>query len=126
MSALLFLKTSLSRLPPSAARQVFGCCYHTERGVYGYRPKQLGGEHKTLWDRIAALNQDHGLARLVEAYRTHGHKAAKINPLLPQQPVGDTVPEIDVLAGAVRGTLNTSGMFRRDLQNIMSVHSFSS
>ncbi|MEQ2177596.1 putative 2-oxoglutarate dehydrogenase E1 component DHKTD1, mitochondrial, partial [Goodea atripinnis] len=68
----------------------------------------------------------HGLARLVEAYRTHGHKAAKINPLLPQQPVGDSVPEIDVLASAVRGTLNTSGMFRRDLQNIMSVHSFSS
>ncbi|MED6242997.1 putative 2-oxoglutarate dehydrogenase E1 component DHKTD1, mitochondrial [Ataeniobius toweri] len=110
MSALLFLKTSLSRLPPSAARQVFGCCYHTERGVYGYRPKQLRGEHKTLWDRIAALNQDHGLARLVEAYRTHGHKAAKINPLLPQQPVGDSVPEIDVLAGAVRGTLNTSDL----------------
>ncbi|KAM4733569.1 2-oxoadipate dehydrogenase complex component E1 [Anableps anableps] len=110
MSAVLFLRKSLSRLPPNAARQVFGCCYHTERGVYGYRPKQLGGEHKSQRDRVAALNQDHGLARLVEAYRTHGHKAAKINPLLPQQPVVDSVPEIDMLAGTVSGTLNTSGL----------------
>uniref|UniRef100_A0A146PEE1 2-oxoadipate dehydrogenase complex component E1 n=1 Tax=Fundulus heteroclitus TaxID=8078 RepID=A0A146PEE1_FUNHE len=112
MSAVFFLKTSLRRLPPSAARQVLGrCSYHTERGVYGYRPKQLGGEHdKAQRDRVAALNQDHGLARLVEAYRTHGHKAAKINPLLPQQPVLDSVPEIDMLAGSVRGTLNTSGL----------------
>lgn len=112
MSAVLFLRKSLSRLPPSAARQAFGCCcYHTERGVYGYRPKQLGGEHnESQRDRIAALNRDHGLARLVEAYRTHGHKAAKINPLLPQQPVVDSVPEIDMLAGAIRGTLNTSGL----------------
>ncbi|XP_012735817.2 probable 2-oxoglutarate dehydrogenase E1 component DHKTD1, mitochondrial [Fundulus heteroclitus] len=112
MSAVLFLKTSLRRLPPSAARQLLGrCSYHTERGVYGYRPKQLGGEHdKAQRDRVAALNQDHSLARLVEAYRTHGHKAAKINPLLPQQPVLDSVPEIDMLAGSVRGTLNTSGL----------------
>uniref|UniRef100_A0A665WA89 2-oxoadipate dehydrogenase complex component E1 n=1 Tax=Echeneis naucrates TaxID=173247 RepID=A0A665WA89_ECHNA len=52
----------------------------------------------------------HGLARLVEAYRAHGHKAAKINPLLPQQPVADTVPEISMLAGTIRGLLNTSGL----------------
>ncbi|XP_016518638.1 2-oxoadipate dehydrogenase complex component E1 [Poecilia formosa] len=111
MSAVFFLKKSLSRLPPRVARQLFACSYHTERGVYGYRPKQLAGEHnQSQRDRIAALNQDHGLARLVEAYRTHGHKAAKINPLLPQQPVVDRVPEIDMLAGAVTGTLNTSGL----------------
>ncbi|XP_043980964.1 probable 2-oxoglutarate dehydrogenase E1 component DHKTD1, mitochondrial [Gambusia affinis] len=111
MSAVFFLKKSLSRLPPSAARQLFTCHYHTERGVYGYRPKRLAGENdQSQRHRIAALNQDHGLARLVEAYRTHGHKAAKINPLLPQQPVVDRVPEIDMLAGAVTGTLNTSGL----------------
>lgn len=52
---------------------------------------------------------DHGLARLVEAYRTHGHMAAKINPLLPQKPVVDGVPEIDMLVGNLRGTLNTTG-----------------
>ncbi|XP_015246514.1 PREDICTED: probable 2-oxoglutarate dehydrogenase E1 component DHKTD1, mitochondrial isoform X1 [Cyprinodon variegatus] len=110
MSAVLFLKTCMRRLPPNAAGQVLGCCYHTERGVYGYRPKQLGVENTSQRERIAALNQDHGLARLVEAYRTHGHKAAKINPLLPQQPVVDSVPEIEMLAAAVRGTLNTSGL----------------
>uniref|UniRef100_A0A674DCI6 2-oxoadipate dehydrogenase complex component E1 n=1 Tax=Salmo trutta TaxID=8032 RepID=A0A674DCI6_SALTR len=52
----------------------------------------------------------HGLMRLVEAYRAHGHKAAKINPLLPEDPVEDTVPEINMLTGAVQGPLNTSGL----------------
>uniref|UniRef100_A0A1A7WIV8 2-oxoadipate dehydrogenase complex component E1 n=1 Tax=Iconisemion striatum TaxID=60296 RepID=A0A1A7WIV8_9TELE len=110
MSAVLLLKASLGRLPPSAARQVFGCCYHTDRGVYGYQPKQVVREQQLQLERIAALNQDHGLARLVEAYRAHGHKAAKINPLLPQQPVVDTVPEINMLSGTMRGTRNTSGL----------------
>ncbi len=58
MSAVLLLKKSLSRLPPSVARQVAGgCCYHTERGVYGYRPKQTESQQKYQSDRIAALNQ---------------------------------------------------------------------
>lgn len=173
MSAVLFLKTSLSRLPPRVARQVVGCCYyHTKQGVYGYRPKQTESQLQYQVDRIAALNQgqhgvnsrcgwvcitrwgenvdsyyyyfvqnnwftfelhrgrvcvdieailcflmflcsDHGLARLVEAYRAHGHKAAKINPLLPQKPVADSVPEIDVLKETVRGQLNTSGNYNK-------------
>lgn len=45
----------------------------------------------------------------MEAYRTHGHKAAKINPLLPDKPVADTVPEINMLTDSVTGTLQTSG-----------------
>ncbi|XP_008281470.1 2-oxoadipate dehydrogenase complex component E1 [Stegastes partitus] len=110
MSAVLFLKSSLSRLPQRAARQVVGCCYHTEKGVYGYRPKRTDREQKLQRDRIAALNEDHSLARLVEAYRAHGHKAAKINPLLPHKPVVDTVPEIDLLTGTITGQLNTSGL----------------
>ncbi|XP_053174624.1 2-oxoadipate dehydrogenase complex component E1 [Scomber japonicus] len=110
MSALLFLKKSLSRLPPGVARQVVGCCYHTEKGVYGYRPKPTDWDQKLQSDHIAALNQDHALARLVQAYRAHGHKAAKINPLLPQKPVADNVPEIDMLTGTIRGQLNTSGL----------------
>lgn len=52
---------------------------------------------------------DHGLARLVEAYRAHGHKLAKINPLLPQMPVQDSVPEISALAGTLGGPFDTSG-----------------
>uniref|UniRef100_A0A3B4VL64 2-oxoadipate dehydrogenase complex component E1 n=1 Tax=Seriola dumerili TaxID=41447 RepID=A0A3B4VL64_SERDU len=103
MSAVLFLRRSLSRLPPGVARQVVGCCYHTEKGVYGYRPKQTDRDHKLQSDH-------HGLARLVEAYRAHGHKAAKINPLLPQQPVADSVPEISMLIGTMGAQLNTSGL----------------
>ncbi|XP_070687044.1 2-oxoadipate dehydrogenase complex component E1 [Pempheris klunzingeri] len=110
MSAILFLRSSLSRLPTGVARQAVGCCYHTEKGVYGYRPKQTESRYELHRDSSEALNQDHGLARLVEAYRAHGHKAAKINPLLPQKPVADGVPEIDLLSGTVRGQLSTSGL----------------
>uniref|UniRef100_A0A3P9MC65 2-oxoadipate dehydrogenase complex component E1 n=1 Tax=Oryzias latipes TaxID=8090 RepID=A0A3P9MC65_ORYLA len=110
MSAVLLLKASLNRLPPRVARNALACAYHTERGVYGYRPKRTGGDSEPLRERLSALNQDHGLARLVEAYRTHGHKAAKINPLLPDKPVADTVPEINMLTDSVTGTLQTSGL----------------
>ncbi|XP_034001906.1 probable 2-oxoglutarate dehydrogenase E1 component DHKTD1, mitochondrial [Trematomus bernacchii] len=110
MSAVLFLKKSLSRLPPAVARQLVRCCYHTERGVFGYRPKQTESRHELLKDRIEALNQDHGLSRLVEAYRAHGHKAAKIDPLQPDKPVADSVPEITMLTDTVTGTLHTSGL----------------
>uniref|UniRef100_A0A3B3DGG8 2-oxoadipate dehydrogenase complex component E1 n=1 Tax=Oryzias melastigma TaxID=30732 RepID=A0A3B3DGG8_ORYME len=103
MSAVLFLKASLSRIPPRVARKAFGCGYHTERGVYGYRPKQTGED-------LQPLRENHGLARLVEAYRAHGHKAAKINPLLPDKPVADGVPEINMLTDSVTGTLHTAGL----------------
>lgn len=57
MSALILLKSSLSRLPQSVARQVVGCSYHTERGVYGYRPKSTERDQKWQSERVAALNQ---------------------------------------------------------------------
>ncbi|KAM8861195.1 2-oxoadipate dehydrogenase complex component E1 [Synchiropus picturatus] len=110
MSALLSLRSPLSRLPLGVTRQVVGCCYHTEKGVYGYQPKRSRRLLTSEGDRISALNQDHSLARLVEAYRAHGHKAAKINPLLPDKPVVDSVPEINMLTGTVTGQLNTSGL----------------
>uniref|UniRef100_A0A8B9JJI8 2-oxoadipate dehydrogenase complex component E1 n=1 Tax=Astyanax mexicanus TaxID=7994 RepID=A0A8B9JJI8_ASTMX len=78
--------------------------YHTERGVYGYRPRS-----KSVF-ACCSVCTDHGLARLVEAYRTHGHKAAKINPLLPHSPVMDKVPEISLLNGSLQGVLNTAGL----------------
>lgn len=62
-----------------------------------------------LFILIVVSVSDHGLSRLVEAFRAHGHKAAKINPLLPQKPVLDSVPEIDMLRGIIQGPLNTSG-----------------
>lgn len=61
------------------------------------------------FDDALSFCTDHGLARLVEAYRVHGHKAAKINPLLPEKPVTDNVPEITMLSSIVKGQLNTSG-----------------
>lgn len=45
----------------------------------------------------------------MEAYRTHGHKAAKINPLMPNEPLMDKVPEISILTGSLPATLSTSG-----------------
>uniref|UniRef100_A0A8C7F2A2 2-oxoadipate dehydrogenase complex component E1 n=1 Tax=Oncorhynchus kisutch TaxID=8019 RepID=A0A8C7F2A2_ONCKI len=71
------------------------------------RPKFDESKYKFI---RCSVYTDHGLMRLVEAYRAHGHKAAKINPLLPEDPVEDTVPEINMLTGAVQGPLNTSGL----------------
>ncbi|XP_060932679.1 2-oxoadipate dehydrogenase complex component E1 [Limanda limanda] len=102
MAAVFLLRQSVGRLPPAAARQLLRRHYHTERGVYGYRPKHSEQELPGT-----ELNQDHGVARLVEAYRAHGHKAAKINPLLP---VSESVPEINLLRGSMTGPLNTSGL----------------
>lgn len=62
-----------------------------------------------LFILIVVSASDHGLSRLVEAFRAHGHKAAKINPLLPQKPVLDSIPEIDMLRSIIQGLLNTSG-----------------
>uniref|UniRef100_A0A8C1KN46 2-oxoadipate dehydrogenase complex component E1 n=1 Tax=Cyprinus carpio TaxID=7962 RepID=A0A8C1KN46_CYPCA len=92
-----------------ARRPFLASLYHTQRGVYGFRPREIPEKDAGL-PQISALNQDHGLARLVEAYRAHGHKVAKINPLLPQTPVQDSVPEIGLLNGAVHGVLNTTGL----------------
>lgn len=40
MSAVLLLKRSLGRLPSCVARPGLAGWYHTEKGVYGYRPKK--------------------------------------------------------------------------------------
>ncbi|KAG8535580.1 hypothetical protein GDO81_028216, partial [Engystomops pustulosus] len=53
---------------------------------------------------------DHGLARLLTAYREHGHKAAKINPLFTGQAVMDMVPEIQALTEALHGPFRTAGV----------------
>ncbi|KAM9807689.1 2-oxoadipate dehydrogenase complex component E1 [Neosynchiropus ocellatus] len=126
MSALLSLRGTLSRLPLGVSRPVVGCCYHTEKGVYGFQPKRSRRELAPEGDRISALNQDHSLARLVEAYRAHGHKAAKINPLLPDKPVVDSVPEINMLAGTITGQLNTSGLrhFGKAVASVQEVQAY--
>ncbi|XP_060114514.1 2-oxoadipate dehydrogenase complex component E1 [Heteronotia binoei] len=53
---------------------------------------------------------DHGLASLLSAYRQHGHKAAKINPLCAGRAVLDVVPEIQALTEALPGPFDTTGL----------------
>lgn len=60
MSGLLSLRRSLRSLPPLAARHAAGRRYHTERGVYGYRPKPSESQQKFERERIEALNQGQG------------------------------------------------------------------
>lgn len=111
MWSVSLLRGCAGRLRPAVGRPGPACRhYHTRRGVFGFRPKPVHRDPESHRERIAALNQDHSLARLVEAYRAHGHKAAKINPLLPLQPVVDSVPEINTLAGTITGELNTAGL----------------
>uniref|UniRef100_A0A8C1Y6F2 2-oxoadipate dehydrogenase complex component E1 n=1 Tax=Cyprinus carpio TaxID=7962 RepID=A0A8C1Y6F2_CYPCA len=100
---------NLHRLLNRARRPFIASLYHTQRGVYGFRPREIPEKDAEL-PQISALNQDHGLARLVESYRAHGHKVAQINPLLPQTPVLDRVPEFSLLNGVVHGVLNTTGL----------------
>lgn len=40
MSAVLLMKQSVGRLPSCVVRPGVACCYHTKKGVYGYRPKR--------------------------------------------------------------------------------------
>ncbi|XP_063164221.1 2-oxoadipate dehydrogenase complex component E1 [Candoia aspera] len=86
--------------------------YHTERGVYGYKPSRKAEERGDGAERAAPSRRaaDHGLVRLVTAYHEHGHKAAKINPLFTGQAVMDAVPEIQVLTETLQGPFNTAGL----------------
>ncbi|XP_031754904.1 probable 2-oxoglutarate dehydrogenase E1 component DHKTD1, mitochondrial isoform X1 [Xenopus tropicalis] len=66
--------------------------------------------NRRLWEGASFVNLDHGLARLVTAYREHGHKAAKINPLFTGQAVMDMVPEIQELTEILHGPFITTGL----------------
>ncbi|XP_026523430.1 probable 2-oxoglutarate dehydrogenase E1 component DHKTD1, mitochondrial [Notechis scutatus] len=96
----------LARWPPGRA------AYHSERGVYGYKPGRPAQEPRGAAERAEAWRPavDHGLARLVASYHEHGHKAAKINPLLAGQGVMEEVPEIQVLAETLQGPFHTAGL----------------
>ncbi|XP_062849359.1 2-oxoadipate dehydrogenase complex component E1 [Trichomycterus rosablanca] len=114
MSACILLKSlqKVNRYSLRVFRAPLVAAYHTERGVYGYRPRRESSEEADaeLSGRLSSLNQDHGLAQLVEAYRAHGHKAAKINPLMPDAPLMEKVPEIDLLYSSLPKSLITAGL----------------
>lgn len=84
--------------------------YRTERGVYGYRPKKSEAAGSRVKEAAGSSAVDHGLARLLTAYREHGHKAAKINPLFTGQAVMDMVPEIQVVTEILHGPFRTAGL----------------
>ncbi|GCC38214.1 hypothetical protein chiPu_0016726 [Chiloscyllium punctatum] len=75
--------------------------YRSERGVYGYKPARNNDSGLKVSREEAPVQVDHGLERLVTAYREHGHKAAKIDPL--SQGVIEMIPEIQVLTEALQG-----------------------
>ncbi|XP_055509441.1 2-oxoadipate dehydrogenase complex component E1 [Leucoraja erinacea] len=76
--------------------------YHSEGGVYGYKPQGNNDcANNSPRDATSSHQVDHGLARLVTAYREHGHKAAKINPLIAGGQ--EIIPEIQVLTESLRG-----------------------
>ncbi|XP_062928837.1 2-oxoadipate dehydrogenase complex component E1 [Mobula hypostoma] len=93
----VMLKLTSLRLRPFAG---LSRGYRTPRGVYGYRP-QSEETVNTLPREEPPLRVDHGLLRLVTAYREHGHKAAKINPL--GQDVQEIIPEIQILTESLQG-----------------------
>ncbi|KAL4658454.1 putative 2-oxoglutarate dehydrogenase E1 component DHKTD1, mitochondrial [Arapaima gigas] len=119
MSALVSLRKMRipSKLWLRCAGSVLSASYHSQKGVYGYKTR--GPENEEQWhqtgvrispNQVCIFLADHGLARLVEAYRAHGHKAAKINPLLPEKAVMDEVPEISTLTEVLHGPFDTSGL----------------
>ncbi|KAM3926433.1 2-oxoadipate dehydrogenase complex component E1 isoform 2-T2 [Leptodactylus fuscus] len=101
---------SLSARGAGLWRPVLHRFYRTERGVYGYRPKKSEATGSRVKGRVYEAAVDHGLARLLTAYREHGHKAAKINPLFTGQAVMDMVPEIQILTETLHGPFRTSGL----------------
>ncbi|MGH0165811.1 UNVERIFIED_CONTAM: hypothetical protein FKN15_051067 [Acipenser sinensis] len=111
MSVFFLGKTcSLAARSPNAIRPLLRNVYHTQRGVYGYKPKTESDLKLSKTDLINERIQDHGLARLVEAYRAHGHKAAKVNPLFTGEAAMDVVPEVQTLTEVIHGPFNTSGL----------------
>lgn len=71
MSACILLKTlqTVNRRSLGVLRTPLVCTYHTERGVYGYRPRREGSEEadtelQALSERLSSLNQgQHSLAQ---------------------------------------------------------------
>lgn len=73
------------------------CCYHSGQGVYGHRPELPNNLPKNNLDDATAIknrNAAANFARLVEAFRAHGHRAATLNPL--GDSVVKNVPEISL------------------------------
>uniref|UniRef100_A0A0C9RMD5 CG1544 protein n=1 Tax=Fopius arisanus TaxID=64838 RepID=A0A0C9RMD5_9HYME len=88
-------------------------CYHSESGVYGYRPM-----NKNFFDvsqeKLSVRAKYSNFQRLVTAYREHAHKKADIDPISIAKP--EAVAELDPQRYGLnlndtvkfRGIINTS------------------
>ncbi|XP_061393464.1 probable 2-oxoglutarate dehydrogenase E1 component DHKTD1 homolog, mitochondrial [Musca vetustissima] len=56
------------------------CCYHSEKGIFGYRPRKAR-EFKVPEEVVQSRNAQGNVYRWVEAYRKYGHKLAAVNPI---------------------------------------------
>ncbi|XP_046401730.1 probable 2-oxoglutarate dehydrogenase E1 component DHKTD1, mitochondrial [Ischnura elegans] len=73
--------------------------YHSEHGVYGYKPKPAT-EYQVPKDALEARIAQSNFYRLVTAYRDHAHRKANINPISIRKP--RQVPELDVTRYGLR------------------------
>ncbi|XP_038073226.1 probable 2-oxoglutarate dehydrogenase E1 component DHKTD1, mitochondrial [Patiria miniata] len=93
--------------------------YHEDHGVYGYKPTAWKQNHISE-DTVSPDAQRNcannaPLVRLVEAYRYHGHKKAKVDALDMQKP--KPTPELD----PAHYGLSTSDDMTFDLTGILNV-----
>ncbi|KAL9899955.1 putative 2-oxoadipate dehydrogenase complex component E1 homolog isoform 2-T2 [Glossina fuscipes fuscipes] len=68
--------------------------YHSEKGVFGYRPRPKR-QFKVSEEVLQSRNAQSNVYRWVEAYRKHGHKFANVNPISikgPQSPLDELNP----------------------------------
>ncbi|KAK0098905.1 hypothetical protein PV326_000066 [Microctonus aethiopoides] len=68
--------------------------YHSEKGVYGYKPK-IKSYYEILPEYLENRAQYSNFYRLVQAYREHGHKLANIDPISLEK-IPKTLPELNL------------------------------
>nr|XP_034185843.1 probable 2-oxoglutarate dehydrogenase E1 component DHKTD1 homolog, mitochondrial isoform X1 [Osmia lignaria] len=64
---------------------IFTRSYHSENGVYGYKPKTQR-HFEVPKEYLETRSKNSNFYRLVTAYRTHGHKQANIDPVATKVP----------------------------------------
>ncbi|XP_052276255.1 2-oxoadipate dehydrogenase complex component E1-like isoform X2 [Dreissena polymorpha] len=88
-------------------------CYHSKSGVYGHRPKPVQSPFQVDDTHKANRNANSNVFRLVEAYRTYGHRKATIDPLGLQQVIdqAELAPERYGLSPSSQQTIDVAGLF---------------
>uniref|UniRef100_A0A182N116 Transketolase-like pyrimidine-binding domain-containing protein n=1 Tax=Anopheles dirus TaxID=7168 RepID=A0A182N116_9DIPT len=79
-------------------RLLLSRAYHSTKGVFGCRPRPSAGYEGVEAAVLAKRNANANVYRWIEAYRTHGHRLAAIDPVRFQQgrdDAGTKLPELD-------------------------------